>query len=50
MNDPFLPEELRLFIACELPESWIAALAAVTHTLASPASRVSAGYAPKAST
>ena len=26
MNDPFLPEELRLFIACELPESWTEAL------------------------
>ena len=22
MNDPFLPSELRLFIACELPEGW----------------------------
>jgi 2'-5' RNA ligase len=22
MNDPFLPEELRLFIACELPDTW----------------------------
>jgi len=26
MNDPFLPEELRLFIACELPEDWLTAL------------------------
>ncbi|HVC30834.1 MAG TPA: RNA 2',3'-cyclic phosphodiesterase, partial [Steroidobacteraceae bacterium] len=26
MNDPFLPEELRLFIAVELPEAWRQAL------------------------
>ena len=25
-KDPFLPEELRMFIACELPEEWLAAL------------------------
>jgi 2'-5' RNA ligase len=33
MNDPFLPEELRLFIACTLPEDWTTALQDVSRTL-----------------
>jgi RNA 2',3'-cyclic 3'-phosphodiesterase len=34
LSDPFLPEELRLFIACELPEDWLTALAEASRTLA----------------
>lgn len=26
MNDPFLPEELRIFVACEIPDEWKQAL------------------------
>lgn len=33
MNDPFLPEELRLFIAAELPESWQQVLTRAEHDL-----------------
>jgi RNA 2',3'-cyclic 3'-phosphodiesterase len=33
MNDPFLPEELRLFIACELPETWREALSQASRDL-----------------
>jgi RNA 2',3'-cyclic 3'-phosphodiesterase len=34
VDDPFLPEELRLFIGCELPEDWLTALAEASRTLA----------------
>jgi RNA 2',3'-cyclic 3'-phosphodiesterase len=34
LNDPFLPEELRLFIACELPETWIGSLGEAMRELA----------------
>jgi 2'-5' RNA ligase len=40
VNDPFLPEELRLFIACELPEEWLNALRDVSRAL----SRAGLGY------
>lgn len=33
LSDPFLPEELRLFIACELPPDWLAALGETARTL-----------------
>jgi 2'-5' RNA ligase len=33
MNDPFLPEELRLFVACELPEDWTQALRSAERDL-----------------
>jgi 2'-5' RNA ligase len=34
LEDPFLPEELRLFIACELPQDWLSALEDASRTLA----------------
>jgi 2'-5' RNA ligase len=34
VNDPFLPEELRLFVACELPPEWLAALRTASRALA----------------
>jgi 2'-5' RNA ligase len=34
IDDPFLPEELRLFIACELPQDWLAALEGASRSLA----------------
>ena len=33
MNDPFLPAEVRVFVACELPDSWTKALAEASKAL-----------------
>jgi 2'-5' RNA ligase len=33
MNDPFLPAEVRAFVACEIPEEWSQALAQTSRAL-----------------